>query len=1010
MIPALALAFAFAVDLAGIRAPQEPEAIRLTIRPAAAPVPALKYRLLPDVREEKPGNAAACYLKALSGELLHKIERPEYQKGYEAWLDDPSTVPGAEFDWLLKDPTLQAIDEGARRAYCDWELIPDLRKRGWAASVMNIQHGRIISDLLAMRARLQIAQGQTDEAIATIQTGLSFSRHVGDGPALIQHLVGTACSFQTLTQVEELIKMPRSANFYWALTDLPRPLIQSRSAFEAERLMVDHLFPGARELIRAKKTEPISEKTHEQFVSGLLEMLSGHYPPLQFLDIQQREKDRWQRRLNLAQELAMLYPHCKGGLIDDGWPAKKVAAMPMVQVVVLHQVSLHDRLYDDIVKWIGAPYWDIRDQIGRAERKLNDYRAQTQFSRITVPCMLMPACEKCLAAGARLDRRIAALRCIEAIRLYASAHDGKPPARWSDIKEVPIPIDPMTGKEFRYWITGGRIHLVAVPNDDRAWNVHEFLHYELTFGRSVSNGGQSPGEAAMKLWFAALVLPICTISASAAQKPLSAESRAKLIAPFVNDQTLIVVHVDPSRIDLDALTDKIAALGKLERRDAAEGVLSLRRWLEPLRNAGVRDVYQILSLKSPGRETIEEFFVIPLARGANADTVEDALDASQLCSVTKRMGKSIVGCNHPDFLKRLEKWKAAPRPELERAFAAAGDTAIQQVLLPLPRDYAKALEEVMPSLPKELGGGSIKMLTSHFQWAALGVDVSPNLALRFVAHGDDPPAKELTLVTAIYPKLFSARRRLLDPLLQLQGVFKTVTLKNVKNQLVLSLGGKELDDVLRPTFAKLKGAADRQASLRNLRHLGLAMHNYHDAHRGFPAVANYDKAGTPLLSWRVHLLPYLEIEGAEELHREFKLDEAWDSPHNKKLIAKMPAVFRNPLSKVAGQGKTTYLAPFGKGFIFEGAKRTRMPFEDGTSFTILLLEVDDDHAVPWTKPADLPVNAKDPHKGLRRVSDTFRFLMADCSMRTLPASISAQSLYAGFTIAGGEVLGREWDD
>ena len=60
----------------------------------------------------------------------------------------------------------------------------------------------------------------------------------------------------------------------------------------------------------------------------------------------------------------------------------------------------------------------------------------------------------------------------------------------------------------------------------------------------------------------------------------------------------------------------------------------------------------------------------------------------------------------------------------------------------------------------------------------------------------------------------------------------------------------------------------------------------------FPPAYTTSKDGKPLLSWRVLILPYLEQEA---LYKEFHLDEPWDSPHNRTLIARMPAVYRCPM-------------------------------------------------------------------------------------------------------------------
>src|SRR5437773_109335 len=116
------------------------------------------------------------------------------------------------------------------------------------------------------------------------------------------------------------------------------------------------------------------------------------------------------------------------------------------------------------------------------------------------------------------------------------------------------------------------------------------------------------------------------------------------------------------------------------------------------------------------------------------------------------------------------------------------------------------------------------------------------------------------------------------------------------------------------------GTPQRSAVANNLKQIGVAFHNYLSAHGTFPASAIYGKDGKPLLSWRVALLPYLE---KGNLYREFKLDEPWDSPHNLKLLDKMPKVY----APVAGDAKeywTFYRVFTGPGTICEGAKGTRI--------------------------------------------------------------------------------------
>ena len=92
----------------------------------------------------------------------------------------------------------------------------------------------------------------------------------------------------------------------------------------------------------------------------------------------------------------------------------------------------------------------------------------------------------------------------------------------------------------------------------------------------------------------------------------------------------------------------------------------------------------------------------------------------------------------------------------------------------------------------------------------------------------------------------------------------------------------------------LRENAARTVCINNLKQIGLAMHNYHDRHKSLPSAYTVDKAGKPLLSWRVLILPYLDQEA---LYKEFHLDEPWDSEHNKPLSAMVVKVYRSPASR-----------------------------------------------------------------------------------------------------------------
>ncbi len=211
--------------------------------------------------------------------------------------------------------------------------------------------------------------------------------------------------------------------------------------------------------------------------------------------------------------------------------------------------------------------------------------------------------------------------------------------------------------------------------------------------------------------------------------------------------------------------------------------------------------------------------------------------------------------------------------------------------------------------------------------------------------------------------------------------------------------------LLLPAVQAAREAAQRAQCTNNLKQIGLAMHNYHDANGGFPRPAITDKDGKPLLSWRVAILPYIEEAG---LYNKFKLDEPWDSPHNKALIKEMPRTYVCPSRPAAAPGLTTYQVFAGPGALFEPGKSIGIAdITDGTSFTIMLVEAA--KPVPWTKPDDLefdPAAAADASLfgAFSNHPGGFNALFADGSVRFIKRTINPAVFKAMITRASGEVI------
>jgi hypothetical protein len=206
--------------------------------------------------------------------------------------------------------------------------------------------------------------------------------------------------------------------------------------------------------------------------------------------------------------------------------------------------------------------------------------------------------------------------------------------------------------------------------------------------------------------------------------------------------------------------------------------------------------------------------------------------------------------------------------------------------------------------------------------------------------------------------------------------------------------------LLLPAVQAAREAARRIQSANNIKQIGLAMHSYHDTYRKLPAQAIYDDNGKPLLSWRVHILPFI---GEAQLYERFKLDEPWDSPHNIELSKVVVEVYQNP--NLPGN-KTTYLAPTGQGMFMEGDKqRSFRDIRDGLSNTIMLVEANPDQAVIWSKPDDLPVDVDNPlqHLGKMRAG-VFMAGFMDGRVSAVSKEVDREVLKYMFLINDGQAF------
>lgn len=300
--------------------PVDGRTVELILHPAKAPESIEKYRLFPQAEQLRDANAVQLYEKA-----IQSLPDNSQSEQISQWLKiPPDKLPHQQVQSTLQQfkTAMQLLEEATKCKQCNWPYVEEDEED---KLLENLREYRRFTFILELQVRFQIAQGQYDKALATMQTGFTLAKHLGEGPNLLQGMIGVAISARMLRPLEQFIQGPDAPNLYWALQGLPRPFIDL-----TERLVLE--------------SPEIREKIHLQ---------------------------------------------------------------------------------------------------------MN-----------------------------RLDRHMAALQYIEAIRLYAGTHKGELPTQLKEIIEVAVPNDPVMDKPFEYALKGSKAVLKAAPPEGRPERYS--IHYELT--------------------------------------------------------------------------------------------------------------------------------------------------------------------------------------------------------------------------------------------------------------------------------------------------------------------------------------------------------------------------------------------------------------------------------------------------------------------------------------------------------------------------------------------------
>ena len=463
------------------------------------------------------------------------------------------------------------------------------------------------------------------------------------------------------------------------------------------------------------------------------------------------------------------------------------------------------------------------------------------------------------------------------------------------------------------------------------------------------------------------------------------------VEPYLEESTLAVARIDLQHVDLPQTLKKINELAPNTVPQPVQSSVNLigGGLVASLKQSGVEHVYVMLSTLDIMQGHVSIF--VPTTDTASVAETLSAITAMLPAKVQYQVNQVSDGLfiAPPEVIERLRQRPAAKRPELEKALL--NKPATITLAIALRDDLRQSVTNLLPeALPGEVPFPfSPKQLAADLESMTLQA-IAPELSTSIVLNATDGHASErLERLSQQYASLLPTNQQV------------------IKDDVSISLTVNRQD--LLPVLSQLSQAgseavAESQES-NNLKQVALAMWNFESAYGVLPPRMSVSEDGTPLLSWRVHLLPFMNEKA---LYDQFHLDEPWDSPHNIQLIEKIPAAYQSLEHRDLKPGYTCVQQPLGEGSLWNGDERKLLravDMRDGTSNTLGFVIAPKQRAVPWTKPEELSIDPASPVESLFGDREQMLFALMDGSVQTLKRSdTTAERIMAALTHQGSEVL------
>jgi len=420
------------------------EVRKFELTPTAPPVPALKYQLLfYDAFDRLPGNAAILYLNSIL--LMGPDAKDKADMAQEAYDAKNMARFNSLADSLENHSVIEELDLAGRRENCDWES--PYREMGVMTLLPHLSPLRTIGRILKVRALREIDQGKADDALKTMRLGYEMSNKVGERGVLVTGLVSLSITSMMNDCLEVLMNRPGAPNLYWALSEFPSRRATLSVSIDGESQWWVNTIPN---LARAWRGEDLSAEQWQAAFDYLGSIITG--PHLNSSDVvkatnpdlmrQAREQYAQAHHMTPEQAAGVDPIIVAGTFYLSQFQIARDNSFKLRGLTDPTRLVMSKKAHDDFEKL-------MREQPGNffLQTLADFHRAYWSFSRI--------------------DRQIATLTAVEAIRSYAAANNGELPPQLADITDTPVPLNPATGEPFEYRVDNGTATLSDSKSEGR---------------------------------------------------------------------------------------------------------------------------------------------------------------------------------------------------------------------------------------------------------------------------------------------------------------------------------------------------------------------------------------------------------------------------------------------------------------------------------------------------------------------------------------------------------------